>query len=416
MSKVIISLIIIFLIFGHTDPVELTKQILGVSIKSLKEEQIGRKSKVFNYDYSSCYEKTLQVLKEMGVYIFRKSKRGHYIVAMNFDKVFEKCIDTTEVGVFFEEINREQTRVDIKCGNLDLVKFIAREVFPRLEKNPKGVGGFVLSWRNTKEKDNLEKLKVIVSIAPFSEWVEGVGKDRVDVTILIPPGTSPHTYEPKPSQLVEVEKAKIFVKNGAGLEFWADKIVEINKDILIVDISQGVELIELSSEKEGRYSSPADPHLWLSLKNAKKGVKKIFEALSKIDPTNKEYYRRNMDKYIQELDLLDKKIGEKLKVLKDRKFIVLHPAWGYFAKDYGLEQIAIQYQGKELSPRDMIRIIEIAKKNNIKVIFAEPEFNPETGKMIAKEIGGEVVFIDPLAENYLENMRLTVDELVKWLK
>ena len=134
MVKIIISILILFLIFGHTDPVEVTKQIMGVSIKSLKEEQPGGESKVFNYDYNFCYEKTLEVLKEMGVYVFQKNKEEHYIIAMNFDKIFKKCIDTTEVGIFFEEMENKRTKIDITCSNLNLVKFASEEIFSRLKK------------------------------------------------------------------------------------------------------------------------------------------------------------------------------------------------------------------------------------------------------------------------------------------
>jgi len=261
-----------------------------------------------------------------------------------------------------------------------------------------------------------EKLGVVVSIAPLSEWVRGVGGDKVEVTVLLPPGASPHTYEPKPAQLIKVERARIFVKNGAGLEFWADKIVKINKDILVVDISKEVELIETSSEAKGKLHLLKDPHLWLSLKNAKKGVRQICEALSKVDPENAEYYKRNADGYIEKLDALDREIREKLETIKNKKFIVLHPAWSYFCRDYDLEQVPIEEAGKEPGPKHLMRVIEIAKKNNIKVVFVEPQFNPKSAQVIAREIGGQVKTVDPLAGNYLENMRTIADELARCLK
>ena len=261
-----------------------------------------------------------------------------------------------------------------------------------------------------------EKLGVVVSIAPLSEWVRGVGGDKVEITVLLPPGASPHTYEPKPAQLIKVERARIFVKNGAGLEFWADKIVKINKDILVVDISKEVELIETSSEAKGKLHLLKDPHLWLSLKNAKKGVRQICEALSKVDPENAEYYERNADGYIEKLDALDREIREKLETIKNKKFIALHPAWSYFCRDYDLEQVPIEEAGKEPGPKHLMRVIEIAKKNDIKVVFVEPQFNPKSAQVIAREIGGQVKIIDPLAGNYLENMRTIADELARCLK
>jgi len=266
------------------------------------------------------------------------------------------------------------------------------------------------------EEYSHENLGVVVSIAPLSEWVKGVGGDKVNVTILVPPGVSPHTYELKPGQLIKVERARIFVKNGAGLEFWADKIVKIDRDILVVDISKGIELIELSPEKQKEHHLLNDPHLWLSLKNAKKGVRQIYEALSRVDPENIEYYKKNMNEYIKKLDALDRQISEKLKTVKNRKFIVFHPAWSYFSRDYGLEQIPIEHAGKEPGPKYMIKVIDIAKKNNIKVVFVEPQFNPKGAETIAHEIGGRVISINPLAEDYLENMRITVDKLVEWLR
>lgn len=134
MIKVIIYILILFLIFGHIDPMELTEQIIGISTKSLEEEQIGRESKVFNCNYNFCYDKTLEVLKEMKVYVFLKNKKEHYIVAMNFDKIFKKCINTTEVGIFFKEMENKQTKIDITCDNLNLSKFASNEIFFRLKK------------------------------------------------------------------------------------------------------------------------------------------------------------------------------------------------------------------------------------------------------------------------------------------
>ncbi|MEA3485378.1 MAG: hypothetical protein U9R03_01580 [Candidatus Aerophobetes bacterium] len=134
MVKVIIGILILFLVFGHTDPVEVTKQIIGISTKSLEKEQPGGESKVFDCNYNFCYEETLEVLKEMGVYVFLENKKEHSIIAMNFDKIFKKCINTTEVGIFFKEMENEQTKIDVTCANPNLVKFASEEIFSRLKK------------------------------------------------------------------------------------------------------------------------------------------------------------------------------------------------------------------------------------------------------------------------------------------
>ncbi|MHC1604457.1 MAG: metal ABC transporter solute-binding protein, Zn/Mn family [Candidatus Methanofastidiosia archaeon] len=266
------------------------------------------------------------------------------------------------------------------------------------------------------EQGTEDKLGVVVSIAPYAEWVKNVGGDKVDVTILIPPGASPHTYEPTPSQLIKVSNAKIFVKNGVGLEFWTDKIAETNKNILIVDISEGIELMPLSSEEAREHGLLYDPHIWLSLKNAKKGVRQICETLSEIDPDNESYYITNMNKYVEKLDMLDGEITEKLYTVENKKIIVFHPAWSYFCKDYGLEQIPVEQEGKEPGPQYIAEIIKTAKENNITVVFVEPQFNQNSARIIANEINGNVVAIDPLAENYIENMRITVDKLIEGLE
>ena len=250
----------------------------------------------------------------------------------------------------------------------------------------------------------IPKIKVVVSILPLSEFVEKVGGNKVEVSVMVPPGASPHTYEVTPKQMEKLSKAKLFVKVGSLIEFelsWINKIIATNKDMLVVDSSQGIQLM-------GK-----DPHIWLSPKNAKIQVYNICEGLIKIDPTNKEYYIQNRDAYLAKLDKLDKDIKDSLSKVKNRKFMVFHPAWGYFARDYNLKQIAIEKGGKELNAKDIVTLIKQAKANNIKIIFVSPQFNAKSARIIAKEIGGRVVFIDPLAKDYIKNMYKVLDELVQ---
>ena len=267
--------------------------------------------------------------------------------------------------------------------------------------------GFVLPSRG-----NQEKMGVVVSIAPLAQWAKAVGGNKVNVMILVPPGANPHTYEPLPSQLIKVNKSRVFIKNGAGLEFWADKVVKTNKKIVVVDISRNIKLLRLSSKRQKEEHLFHDPHLWLSIRNAEKGVKEIYQTFSRVDPINKGYYLRNMNCYQQRLKKLDKEITEKLKSIKNKKFIVFHPAWTYFCRDYGLLQIPIERQGKEPSPKYLARIIKKAREDKIRVIFVEPQFNPKSARVIAKEINGAVLSIDPLSENYIENTEKTVEKLL----
>lgn len=266
----------------------------------------------------------------------------------------------------------------------------------------------------------VEKIGVVVTILPQADFVQNVGGEKVDITVMVPPGADPHTYELTPSQMVKVSKAKIYAKVGSGVEFelaWMDKIIAQNKAMLVTDCSKGIQMREIEEyhhdEDNGEHHQGEDPHIWLSPKNAKLMVGNICSGLIQVDPQNEVYYTRNRDEYLAKLDALDKDIQEGLSGLRNRRFIVFHPAWGYFAKDYNLEQIPIEIGGKEPSAKDIANLIQKAGEQNIKIIFASPEFNPRSAEVIAKEIGGRVVFIDPLAKDYINNMRLVLNELVQ---
>jgi zinc transport system substrate-binding protein len=261
---------------------------------------------------------------------------------------------------------------------------------------------------------------VVVTIVPQADFVEAVGGERVNVTVMVPPGADPHTYELNPSQLVQVSNARMYAKVGSGVEFeftWMNKLIAHNKKMLVVDCSKGVQLIKVVEDENhavgGELHLGDDPHIWLSPRNVKIMVDNIYNGLIKIDPDGAAYYTENKDAYLAKLDNLDRDIREGLAGIKNRRFIVFHPAWGYFAKDYNLEQVPIEIGGKEPSAKDIANLIQKAEEQNIKVIFASPEFNPRSAEVIAKEIGGMVIFIDPLAKDYIDNMRMVLKELVQ---
>jgi zinc transport system substrate-binding protein len=253
---------------------------------------------------------------------------------------------------------------------------------------------------------------VAVTILPQAEFAENVGGDKVAITVMVPPGANPHTTELKPSQMTEIAKAKMYAKVGSGIEFeltYMDKIVGINKNMLVVDCSKGIELrASVDPDEPGM-----DTHIWVSPLNAKIMVQNICDSLVQVDPANKAYYEQNKDAYLQKLDALDQELRSSLANIKNRAFIVLHPAWSYFARDYDLEQIPIEIGGKEPSAQDVARIIDEAKQRNIKIIFASPQFNPQMAEVIANEIGGKVVLIDDLARDYIENLHKVLDEMVQ---
>ena len=212
---------------------------------------------------------------------------------------------------------------------------------------------------------------------------------------MIPPGASPATYEPGPGQLRDLSRAELYVRIG-HIPFekaWMDEIAAANQDMEILDSSEDIEIIE------------NDPHIWLSPALVRMQVERIAGSLIEIDPDNKDYYIRNKESYLKDLNDLDADIRKNISEIDNRKFMIFHPAWGYFAREYGLEQIPIEVEGKEPSAADLARLVDTAKANNITIVFAAPQFNPESARVIAEEIGGTVISIDPLAEDCAANMR-----------
>jgi zinc transport system substrate-binding protein len=265
-----------------------------------------------------------------------------------------------------------------------------------------------------KDRVGTGKLGVVVSIVPLQEFAEKIGGDKVEVSVMVPPRATPHTYEPTPEQLVSVSKAKAYVKVGSPLEFelsWLDKILSTNRNMLVIDASKGVEFIKMEYEDEehGHEEESGkegyDPHIWLSPKNAGIMVENIYEGLISVDMDSKEYYTKNKESYMNELNSLDTYIEQSLSGKSNRKFMVYHPSWGYFARDYAVEQIPIEKEGKEPTVKGVKQVVEQARESGIKVIFASPQFNTASAEVIAREINGRMVLIDPLAKDYIANIR-----------
>ncbi|MDP2279152.1 MAG: metal ABC transporter substrate-binding protein [Nitrospirota bacterium] len=252
-----------------------------------------------------------------------------------------------------------------------------------------------------------EKIKVVASIYPLGDVTRQVGKDRVSVKVMLPPAASPHTFEPTPLDMMEIQNSKVFVKAGAGLEFWAEKMMKAssNRKLIIVDATSGLPLImhvhshaELNaSEKKGHHDT-ADPHVWLDPVLMKTVVDKIKNALSKADPEGEAYYRENAEKYKKDLDALHSEIVNRVKDFKAKEYVTFHPAWNYFSKRYGLRVAGVieESPGREPSPKHIARIVSEIKRIKSKVVFAEPQFNPKIAEVIAKEAGAKVLFLDPI--------------------
>jgi zinc transport system substrate-binding protein len=291
-----------------------------------------------------------------------------------------------------------------------------------------------------------DKIKAFVSILPQAYFVERVGGNRVQVSVMVGPGQSPHTYEPTPIQMSEMSEARLYFRIGVDFEnVWMERVSKINPNMRVIDTRRGIELRPMRAhhhkgahdnheakhhqrhsqnrptEHESHHhhhdgQGMKDPHIWLSLRLVKIQAETIYQALTDEDPSHKVYYEANLKAFQRDLDKLDREIAHCLKDMKRRKFMVFHPAWGYFAYDYGLEEIPIEIEGKEPTAKSLHHVIEEAKEEGIKIIFVQKQFSKASAKTVARAIGGRVVQIDPLARNYLNNMRQVADAFVEALR
>jgi zinc transport system substrate-binding protein len=253
-----------------------------------------------------------------------------------------------------------------------------------------------------------DRIKVATTIAPLGDFVNAVGGEKVEVTVVVPPGAEPHTFEPTPSLMMDVAKADLYIMNGAGLEFWMDKLLQANKEMIVVDSSPGIGLLQESADE-------IDPHIWLSLRNAAVQVNNICAGLIEVDSQNKDFYIKNRDAYLETLKAMDVELNRTFAGKKNKIFIVHHPAWTYFARDYNLSQVPLMENEKEPGPKYLGEVIDLARTNNITTIFVEPEYNPKAAEVMAREMNTGIVTLDPLAKNYLENVAYAGREIAKSL-
>lgn len=247
-------------------------------------------------------------------------------------------------------------------------------------------------------------LNITVSILPQKYFVQRVGGEHVSVNVMVLPGESPATYEPRPEQLTALSQAVAYISIGVPFEsVWLDKIAAANSEMLMVDTTNGI-------EKVGN-----DPHIWLSPTLVKTQAQTIYEVLAQLDPPHKAEYKTNLDSFIADIDTLDTDIRQTLEGTKSIKFVVFHPAWGYFARDYGLEMIPIEVGGQEPSAAELAALITRAREKGIEVILAQPEFSTRDAETIAHEIGGEVLFISALDPDWLDNLRHVADTFAEVL-
>jgi zinc transport system substrate-binding protein len=259
-------------------------------------------------------------------------------------------------------------------------------------------------------------LKVFVSVTPLNYFVERIGGRHVQVAVMVEPGHSPHTYEPTPQQIAALSGARAYVRIGMPFEvFWIDRIQAIYPNLKIIDPRRGIDLlpmryqaVNIGGKNRGgdvHSHTSGDPHVWLDPLQVKIIAENIRDELIELDRGNSDVYNWNTQQFLDGLDQLDADIRKLTNKVRNRRFLVFHPAWGYFARAYGLEQLSVEYEGKEPGPRTLANLMATVKQLNISTVFVQKQFSTRLAGTLATEIDGRVVVLDPLAEDYFDNLR-----------
>jgi zinc transport system substrate-binding protein len=262
-----------------------------------------------------------------------------------------------------------------------------------------------------------EKPVISVSIIPQQYFIEQLAGDLVEVNVMIPPGASPATYEPSVSQLGKLDRSLVYMRIGyVGFEqSWMEKISSVNPDMKIVDLSEGVEIILEDDEEEedhhGHSHHGPDPHIWMSAINARIIARNIRNELLLLFPGEKENLLARHVHFSQSLDSLHLAIGDKLDGIKNRKFLIYHPALTYFARDYGLEQYSLEIEGKTPSPAHLMEMTDLAIHHQISKILIQSQFDRKNAEVLARETGAEIIQFDPLDLNWGEQMYYIAEKL-----
>lgn len=277
-----------------------------------------------------------------------------------------------------------------------------------------GIGAVMLTaCKNNAETsgEDSNKLMVAVSIVPEATFAQAVCGDLAEIVTLVPPGSSPETYEPTPEAMTKFSEADIYFSIGVPVE--ESFILPNVGDVPVVALAEkAAEVYPDRTFAEGE----RDPHNWLSPKRVKVMVQVIADEMVKLDAANKDTYTKNAESYIAELDKLDAGIKTALEGVTNRKIVVYHPAFGYLADDYDLEMFALEEEGKEATPQHLQEMIDLAKEQDIKVIFYQAEIDSSQSEAYAEEIGGKSMQLEPLAADYIENLKKMAQTMAEAMK
>lgn len=265
---------------------------------------------------------------------------------------------------------------------------------------------FIFSSENIYAEES--KVKIIAGITPLKTFIDKVGGEKVETSVMIPPGYSPANYAPSPSELKKLSDAKFYFtfQMPAEKSNILPKVNNFNKNIELVKLDK----LTLEKYEPRKFSNGGiDPHIWISPKRVKRIIEIVTDKLIEVDPDNKNFYKKNYNDYLSNLNEMDNYISDILSDLKGKTVLIYHPVLGYFTDEYGLKLKAIEQNGKEATPKRLQELIDLAKEENITTIFHQSTIDSKQTEVIANEINGNTVEINPLAENYIENMKKIAD-------
>lgn len=261
-----------------------------------------------------------------------------------------------------------------------------------------------------------DKIDLFTSIPPIAFFVEKIGGEAVNVHSLIGENENPHTYAPKPRGIVELGKSRmIFTINMPFEKSLIDKLKRLKSGPKIIDLTKNVKFRSMACAHDSHqcnHTNKTDPHIWFGPEQIRVIVANIANALTINSPNKKELFKKNLKSFLEELDKLDANFAKLLLPYKGTKILVFHPSFGYLTDAYALKQEAVEIEGKSPSPRQIIKLIREAKKENIKTIFVQPQFDTKAAANIAKAINGEVVHINPMKRDVFQNMKYMVEQIV----
>lgn len=269
------------------------------------------------------------------------------------------------------------------------------------------------------------RLKVSVTFNAIKEFTEAVGKDKVEISTIIPDGTEPHDFEPKAQDLVGLSTADVFIYSGFGMEAWADKAVQSakNSKLVSVEASKGAEPIRNTDPGKSGEHSQYDPHIWLSLKGAETETKNIKDGLVKADPANKEYYEKNCGEFVFQLEKLYAEYDKKFRSMPKKSFVTGHSAFGYLCRDFGLKQNSVEdvFAEGEPSAKQLTELVTYCKEHKVTTIFAEEMASPDVSNTLAREVGANVETVYTMesgedGKTYLERAESNLSKIYASLK